>query len=102
MTEEHEGKGLRDAEREMKEAARAVFAAVTNRETQRHFIRAGMEIMLGFDALLRSMPMPDAAKSIVEKGSEYMDFLGKEICAVNPNCRHREQGGDELEKIDIS
>lgn len=92
-----------DKGQEIKEMARKMVNAVTNRETQKHFIRAGMEMMMGFDALLRNMPMTDDMKVILDKSTEYANFLRKEICAVNPNCSCRDKRADEvLEKIDLS
>ena len=90
-------------EQEIKEVAKKMVNAFTNRETQKHFIRAGMEIMMGFEALVRNMPMTNEMKAIMDKSTEYASFISKEICAVNPNCNYREKRSDEvLEKIDLS
>jgi len=90
-------------EQEVKDMARKMVNALTNRETQKHFIRAGMEMMMGFEALVRNMPMTDDMKAVMDKSTEYMTFLRKEICAVNPNCNCKERRFDEeMEKIDLS
>lgn len=90
-------------EQDMKDVARKVVNAFTNRETQKHFIRAGMEMMLGFEALVRNMPMTDDMKAVMDKSTEYLTFLTKEICAANPNCNCREKRfNDHMEKIDLS
>lgn len=101
MSEDKQGKEEHGREQEMKDMAKQMLAAFTNRDTQRHFIRAGMEMMMGFDALLRSMPMTDEMKSAMDKATEYMTFVSKEICAVNPNCNCRTHKSDDLEKIDL-
>jgi len=101
MCEDCQDKGRHDREQEMKEMTRKMVAAITNRETQRHFIRAGMEMVMGFDALLRNMPMTDEMKAVLDKSTEYMSFVSKEICAVNPNCSQGRNDSEELEKIDL-
>ncbi|MFA7342246.1 MAG: hypothetical protein WCY65_03655 [Candidatus Methanomethylophilaceae archaeon] len=101
MSEDKQGNDDRHREQEMKDMAKQMLAAFTNRETQRHFIRAGMEMMMGFDALLRSMPMTDDMKAVMDKATEYATFVSKEICSVNPNCSCRNHKSDDLEKIDL-
>lgn len=101
MSEDKKGNEEHDREQQMKDAAKQMLAALTNRETQRHFIRAGMEMMMGFDALLRSMPMTDDMKAVMNKATEYATFVSKEICAVNPNCNCRSPKVDDLERIDL-
>lgn len=98
MCEDQSDKG-----QEMKEVARKMISAFTNRETQKHFIRAGMEIMMGFEALVRNMPMTDEMKTVMDKSTEYANFIKNEICASNSNCSCGENRPHEvLEKIDLS
>ncbi len=82
------------------EFAKQLVGAITSRETQRHFIRAGVEFAMAFENIMKSLPMPDQMKRASDITNDYVQFVIEEaFCAHNPYCKHRE--GDELTKVDL-
>ncbi len=83
------------------EAAKQMFHAFTSRETQKHFIRAGVEFALAIENIMRSVPVPDNVQKAKDASSDYVGFVIKEaFCAHNPYCDHREEGGVKKVELD--
>ena len=79
-----------------KEKAEEVFNAFTDPDVQRHFMKMGMEFMMGMNALIKAMPFPDFVKEAAGKAEEARkgtsdDFSNSEKSKPNSG----------LEKIDI-
>jgi len=51
-----------------KDVAKGVFEAAMSKDVQQHFMKAGMEFMLGMAELMKAMPIPDDIKSMVKNG----------------------------------
>lgn len=80
--------------------AKQLVGAMTSREAQRHFIRAGVELAMGVESIVRNLPMPDQVKKASDMTNDYVQFIIEEaFCAHNPYCKHRE--GDGLKKVDL-
>ncbi len=53
-----------------KEAAKTMFDAFADPEVQKHFMAMGMEFMLGMNALMKAMPVPDCMKDMADKAEK--------------------------------
>ncbi len=83
-----------------KDFAKQLVAAVTSRDTQRHFIRAGVEFAMAFENIMRNLPMPDQMKRANDITQDYVQFVIEEaFCAHNPYCKHRKD--DDISKVEL-
>ena len=74
------------AEDSVEDTAKKIFKAIFSEDVQKHMIGAGVEIVLGINALFKAMPMPDSAQKVVGKVSEVRANAAKAYCANNPDC----------------
>ncbi|GEM_PF-6478174 len=82
-------------------AAKQVIHALTSRDAQRHFIHAGVELAMGIEAIMRSLPVPEPVEKMKDASSDYMKFVIEEaFCANNPYCKHRDEGGVKKVELD--
>lgn len=75
------------------ETVKDVFRAMFAPEVQKHVIGAGVEMMLGINAFLKSLPVPDKAKGIVDSVEEVRHNVSSAYCSANPDCSRRK--GDQ-------
>ena len=79
-----------------------VFEAIFSTEVQKHVIGAGVELVLGINALLKAMPVPEKAQPIVDKMSEFRQNAASVYCAKNPDCpRKNAAAKTEAKKIEL-
>ncbi|MDI3482683.1 MAG: hypothetical protein PWQ88_554 [Candidatus Methanomethylophilaceae archaeon] len=89
------------AEMDPKEIAKKFVGAVTDRETQKHFVRAGLELALGMETMLRNMPMPEGARKMADLSADYINLLIEELCRINdPEYKYQEKEG-KIEKVEL-
>ncbi|MFA5452218.1 MAG: hypothetical protein WC248_01415 [Candidatus Methanomethylophilaceae archaeon] len=81
----------------VEEVAIGVFGAVANPVVQRHFIKMGMEFMMGMDEMLKAMPMPEAMKKTWESATDARDIFTDSYCDVNPKCQTKKKGTKKIE-----
>ena len=80
--------------------AKQFVSAITSRDTQRHFIRAGVEFAMAMENIMRNLPMPEQVKKANDITQDYVQFVIEEaFCAHNPYCKHRKD--DELSKVEL-
>ena len=83
------------------ETVKKVFDAIFSPEVQRHVIGAGVELVLGISAALKSMPVPDKAQPIVDKMVEVRSNASSVYCAKNPKCPRKKASESKGKKIEI-
>lgn len=71
------------------QTAQSFVMMIMDPEFQKHMVSAGMELMMAFEALIRSAPLPDFAKEAAEKAQETRDNVSKTYCEKNPDCVKR-------------
>ena len=83
---EEQKEANKDDESRMKQNFREFTDAFTNTEVQRHFVRMGMEFLLGMSAFIEAMPKPDFVEEAMEKAEEARKTASREYCATNEDC----------------
>jgi len=84
------------------ETFKAMFSIFTNKEIQRHFVKAGMEFLSGIEELIKAVPIPDNIKEKMDKASEAKDdFVKDVVCDLNPSCKYKSAGKKKMKKIDV-
>ena len=84
------------------ESVKKVVGALFSQEVQKHMIGAGIELMLGFGAILKAMPVPQKAEPIVDKMSEIRRNAQTVYCSKNPGCpRKKAETKVETKKIEL-
>lgn len=83
--------------KEIKDDGKQFLSALTSSEVQKHFITAGMELMLGFVQIAKAIPIPDSMEPIKEKVSEVRSTASETFCTKNPDCMRKKT----VEKIEI-
>ena len=84
------------------EAFKKVFNAVFSTEVQKHIIGAGVELMLGFNAILKAFPVPEKAQGVVDKMSEFRQNAAEVYCSKNPDCpRKKAEAKKNTKKIEL-
>ena len=81
----------------VEEIALGMFAAVANPVVQRHFIKMGMEFMMGMDEMVKAMPMPDTMKKTWESATDIRDTFTDSYCDVNPKCQTKKKTAKKIE-----
>ena len=97
-------KKLIEAEENAEDSVKKIIEAIFSKDVQKHVIGAGVEIALGFRALMKAMPVPEKAQPVVDKISEIKDTASSVYCAKNPHCPRRtaeEHRSHESMRIEI-
>ena len=95
-------KKVEEAADATEESVKKVVSAMFSQEVQRHMIGAGVELMLGFGAILKAMPVPQRAEPIVDKMAEVRRNAQSVYCAKNPGCpRKKTDAKIETKKIEL-
>ena len=95
-------KKVEEAADATEESVKKVVSAMFSQEVQRHMIGAGVELMLGFGAILKAMPVPQRAEPIVDKMAEVRRNAQSVYCAKNPGCpRKKADAKIETKKIEL-
>lgn len=81
----------------LRQGLKDVTGAFADEDVQRHFVRMGMELMMGISALVDAMPKPGIVDEAVKKASEVKKNASREYCASNPDCPRRTVKKIELE-----
>ena len=90
------------AEDAVEDTAKKIFRAVFSEDVQKHMIGAGVELVLGINALFKAMPVPDRAQKVVDKMSEVRTNASRAYCAKNPDCpRRNAEAKTETKKIEL-
>lgn len=79
------------------EVAFGMFTAVANPVVQRHFIKMGMELMMGIDEMVKAMPMPETVKKTWESATDVRDTFTDSYCDVNPRCQTKKKAAEKIE-----
>ena len=84
------------------DSVRKVAIAFFSPEVQKHVIGAGIEVMLGFNAILKAIPVPEKAQPVVDKVSEIRHNAKTVYCKKNPDCpRKNAAEHKEVQKIEL-
>ena len=84
------------------ESVKKIVSAIFSPTVQKHMIGAGVELMLGFGAILKAMPVPQKAEPIVDKMSEIRRNAQSVYCSKNPECpKKRAETKVETRKIEL-
>ncbi|MDR0778919.1 MAG: hypothetical protein LBE48_05755 [Methanomassiliicoccaceae archaeon] len=81
------------------DAFRSIISLFFNPEIQKHFVKAGIEILSGVEEAIKNMPMPDFVKETMNKASETKDEMKKDFCDSNPDCKVKKD--KKMKKIDV-
>ncbi|MCL2890931.1 MAG: hypothetical protein FWF40_03455 [Methanomassiliicoccaceae archaeon] len=100
------GPSLKDTIDSKKEKAdetfRSVFAIFTNKEIQRHFVKAGMEFLSGIEEIIKAIPVPDSVREKMDMAAEAKDdFVKDVVCDLNPSCKYKSASKKKMKKIDV-
>ena len=102
ILKEQKGSFKEKAEPQMKKAEDVVTGVISlflDPEIQKHFVKAGMEMLAGVEELLKKAPMPDKVKETFEKASGAKETFVKDVmCEVNPDCKVKNK---KMKKIDV-
>jgi hypothetical protein len=84
------------------DAFRSLVAMFLNPDIQKHFVKAGMEILSGVEEAIKVMPMPDFVKEAMGKASDAKDAIMKDVvCDSNPHCKVKVNKDKKMKKIDV-
>jgi len=61
---------FKEQRKKAKETGEEVFKAFADPEVQKHFMKMGMEFMMGMSALISAMPFPDIVKDMAGKAEK--------------------------------
>jgi 2-hydroxy-3-keto-5-methylthiopentenyl-1-phosphate phosphatase len=101
------GSSFKDTIESKKEKAdetfKSVFAIFTNKEIQRHFVKAGMEFLSGIEEIIKAIPVPDSVREKMDMATEAKDdFVKDVVCDLNPSCKYKAAAGKKkMKKIDV-
>ena len=56
---------------------KGVIQALTDKEVQGHFMRMGLEMIMGIGALIKALPLPEEMAPLVDNVTEQTDALGE-------------------------
>ena len=85
----------------VEDSVKKVFGALFSSEVQKHMVSAGIELMLGFNAIIKAMPVPDKAQPVIDKVSEIRKNAKSAYCAKNPDCPKKKAAKNETKKIEL-
>ena len=92
------------AEPQMKKAEDVVTGVLSlflDPEIQKHFVKAGFEVLAGVEEFLKKAPMPDKMKETFDKASGAKETFVKDVmCEVNPDCKVKNKD-KKMKKIDV-
>jgi len=81
------------------DAVKGMISLILDPEIQRHFVKAGMEVLSGIEEILKKAPMPDKMKETVEKACDAREtFVRDVMCEVNTDCKMKPK---KTKKIDV-
>ena len=83
------------------ESVKKVLSAIFSPEVQKHMVSAGVELMLGFGAILKGMPVPQKAQPVVDKMGEIRRNAASVYCSKNPDCPRKNAPKSETKKIEL-
>ena len=83
------------------DAMKAMFSIFTNKEVQRHFVKAGVEFLSGIEALIKAVPVPDNVKETMKKASEAKDDFVKDVVDELNSSKQKAAGKKKIKKIDV-
>jgi len=83
------------------DAMKAMFSIITNKEIQRHFVKAGVEFLSGIEELIRAVPVPDNVKETMKKASEAKDDFVKDVVDELNSSKQKAAGKKKMKKIDV-
>ena len=92
-----EKEAYKDDDSRIRKDLKEFTEAITNKDVQRHFIRMGMEFMMGMSALIEAMPKPEFAEDVMDKASDLKKTASQEYCSKNQDCPRRTVKKIELE-----
>jgi len=92
---------ISQAEDAAEDTAKKIVKAIFSEDVQRHMIGAGVELVLGINALFKAMPVPESARKVTDKLSEVRANASKAYCAKNPDCPRRNAEAKKAENIKI-
>jgi len=82
------------------DAMKTIMSIITNKEIQKHFVKAGMEFLSGIEELIKAIPFPDSVKEKMDRASEAKDeFVRDVVCELSPVCKQKT--GKKMKKIDV-
>jgi hypothetical protein len=84
------------------DAFKSVAAMLFNPDIQKHFVKAGMEVLSGIEEAIKVMPMPDFVRDTMSKASDAKDTIMKDVvCDSNPQCKVKVNKDKKMKKIDV-
>ena len=92
---------ITDAEDSAEQAMKGFIETLFSKDVQRHFIGAGMEMMLGFDALFRTMPFPDKMRKAADRATGVRENISEMYCEKNPDCLRKRTPSNGTSRIEI-
>ena len=75
---------------------------VTNPEMQSHFMTAGFQFMMGINAAIRALPLPEFVKESVESVEKAREQTAQNMCKANPECRFKPREKPKSGRIEIN
>ena len=78
---------------------KGVLEAFMSKDVQEHFIRMGVEMMMGIGALIRALPLPDEFGPVVDAVAEQNEALGEMVS--KSSSRKPRKKKSSLEKIEV-
>jgi len=81
-----------------KALTKGVLEAFMNKEVQGHFIRMGIEMMMGVGALIKALPLPEEFSPLVDAVTEQNDAL-EGMVKKNPGKTKKKKS--DVEKIEV-
>ena len=78
---------------------KGVLEAFMSKEVQEHFIRMGLEMMMGVGALIKALPLPEELSPVVDAVTEQNDALEGMVKKSNPSKPRKKKSA--VEKIEV-
>ena len=78
---------------------KGVIQALTDKEVQGHFMRMGLEMIMGIGALIKALPLPEEMAPLVENVTEQTDALGEIVNRKEPGAPKKKK--KPIEKIEV-
>jgi len=84
------------------DAFRSVLSIFTNKEIQKHFVKAGMEFLSGIEELIKAVPVPDSVREKMDMATEATDDFVKDVVSdINTSYKQKATGKKKIKKIDV-
>jgi hypothetical protein len=81
--------------------AKGVVEAFMSRDVQEHFIRMGIEMLMGVGAFIKALPLPDELAPIVDAVSEQNETLEGIISKQGSGRKPKKKKDDTIQKIEV-